>query len=69
MYIKEIIIITLLCTFPELYKGDENYANCTAATWNPIGNGMAFRDFPFPIIAMGNQTEISFLITEVPWLN
>ncbi|MCI4390858.1 hypothetical protein PGIGA_G00127770 [Pangasianodon gigas] len=39
----------------------ENYgpelANCSATVWNPLGNGLSYEDFPFPIFSLDNDNE------------
>ncbi|KAK2156905.1 hypothetical protein LSH36_202g04004 [Paralvinella palmiformis] len=48
----------------ELYKGDSKYEHCKSAMWNPMGNDLLMTDIEFPIVALLNETQISFLIDE-----
>ncbi|KAM9439869.1 nicastrin [Clarias gariepinus] len=32
-------------------------ANCSTAVWNPLGNGLSYEDFPFPIFSLADDNE------------
>lgn len=36
------------------------YADCNVTVWNPLGNGLSYEDFGFPVFALKdeNQTEV-----------
>ena len=51
--------------FLELYKGDSKYQHCKSTTWNPVGNDLLMTDIEFPIIALFDEEQIDFLISEV----
>ncbi|KAI8480669.1 hypothetical protein Bbelb_416180 [Branchiostoma belcheri] len=45
-----------------LYKDDPEYAHCKNTTWNPLGTGLSYLDFDFPISLLLNQTDVDNLI-------
>ncbi|KAM9294561.1 nicastrin [Gastrophryne carolinensis] len=42
-----------------LYSGDHGpqYAHCNGTTWNPMGSGFSYEDFPFPVFLLRNENE------------
>ncbi|XP_026061189.1 nicastrin-like [Carassius auratus] len=44
--------------YSERYGSD--LANCNVTVWNPLGNGLSYEDFPFPVFALKdeNQTQV-----------
>ncbi|XP_027006391.2 nicastrin [Tachysurus fulvidraco] len=41
--------------YSESYGPD--LANCSSTVWNPLGNGLSYEDFPFPIFSLANNNE------------
>ncbi|XP_060725814.1 nicastrin [Tachysurus vachellii] len=41
--------------YSESYGPD--LANCSTTVWNPLGNGLSYEDFPFPIFSLANNNE------------
>ncbi len=44
--------------YSETYGSD--LANCNVTEWNPLGNGLSYEDFAFPVFALKdeNQTQV-----------
>ncbi len=44
--------------YSERYGSD--LANCNVTVWNPLGNGLSYEDFAFPVFALKdeNQTQV-----------
>ncbi|KAG7319806.1 hypothetical protein KOW79_016949 [Hemibagrus wyckioides] len=41
--------------YTESYGPD--LANCSTTVWNPLGNGLSYEDFPFPIFSLADDNE------------
>ncbi|XP_070549321.1 nicastrin-like isoform X2 [Ptychodera flava] len=39
-----------------------DYSHCKKTEWNPLGSGLSFEDYDFPIFVMTNQSEVNNLI-------
>lgn len=55
----DLLIFSLL---PGVYSNDygPQYAHCNWTVWNPLGNGISYEDFDFPIFLLedANETQI-----------
>lgn len=43
-----------------VYSAGSEFANCNGTVWNPLGNGLSYEDFTFPVFALKdeNQTQV-----------
>lgn len=48
--------------FPGVYSKDygPQYAHCNRTVWNPVGSGLSYEDFDFPIFLLedANETQV-----------
>ncbi|XP_035699109.1 nicastrin-like [Branchiostoma floridae] len=45
-----------------MYSDHPEYAHCKNTTWNPLGSGLSYLDYDFPMSLLVNQSDIDYLI-------